>query len=83
MDKYKPALTLFSILSMLAILFPPIIVMRNELVLDSSFSFIFAIPKYYKINLVMLLTEIVFMFFVSLLYHLKKEKLKHWYNHGS
>jgi len=45
-EKYKNGITLFSILSLPAILFPPIIWKRSTHILDTGFAFIFSIPKY-------------------------------------
>lgn len=78
-EKYKPGLTLFSVLSILIILFPPIAKEINNRIIESSFSFIFSIPKYYSINFPILIIEIVFAFFISLLFQLNSEKIKQWF----
>lgn len=74
MEKYKPGLTLFSILTILVILFPPIYDLNEK-----SFSFIFSIPRYFFINTPIFIIELIVVFFISLLYQLNNNKIKKWF----
>ena len=80
MEKHKTGLTIFSILSILVILFPPIIKEYNHRVMYSNFSFIFNIPDYYSVNALILILELILAFFISLLLQLYKEEIKNWFN---
>ncbi len=84
LEKYKPGVTLFSILAAIVILFPPIVWQAGARILDSGFAFLFAIPKWETsqiggtINLLQLLLEIMFVFVIALLFQLNYEKIKSW-----
>lgn len=89
LEKYKGGVTIFSILTLIAVLFPPVIWQSNNRTLDSGFSFLFSIPNYKasygittiggSINLIQLLVELIFIVVISLLYQVNSEKIKHWF----
>lgn len=84
LEKYYSGITLFSILTIIAVLFPPITWHNGSINMGSSFSFLFTIPNYNdtiiggSINFIQLLVEIIFIFVVSLLFQLNYEKVKQW-----
>ena len=83
-EKYKNGITLFSVLSLLAILFPPIIwKIGTHQILDTGFAFIFSIPKYYyseytrvpgRINFGILFLEFFFILILAVLFQLYYKK---------
>lgn len=85
LEKYKAGITLFSILTIIAVLFPPITWQSGSRNLGSSFAFLFSIPNYKNttiggsINFTQLLVEIIFIFVVSLLFQVNSEKIKQWF----
>lgn len=79
MEKYKPGLMLFSILSIFVILFPPIAMYEYNMILKSSFSFVFSIPRYFSINVPILIIELFISFFIALIFQLNSEKIKKWF----
>lgn len=79
LEKYKPGLTLFSVLAILIILFPPIAKSYNNRIIETSVAFVFSIPKFFSINIPILIIEFILGFFVSLLYQLNNEKIKKWF----
>lgn len=89
LEKYKPGITVFSILTILAILFPPIIWETTNRVLDSGFAFLFAIPKWKTsgiggtINLSQLLVELIFVFIIALLFQMNYLKIKSLFKSNS
>lgn len=88
LKKYKNGITLFSTLSIFALLFPPIIWETQTKILHAGFAFLFYIPLYPKyllfnqvqvhgrINLVFLFLEIFIIFVLSLLFQLYFTKEK-------
>lgn len=83
LEKYKPGLSLFSILTAIALLFPPIVWETSSTIYNSGFAFILSIPKYArligKINFGQLLVEIILIFVIALLYQLYYDKIKRRY----
>jgi hypothetical protein len=82
LETYKPGITLFSILAIIIILFPPVIWATSTRILDSGFAFLFYIPKWKSsgiggtINLSQLLVELIFVFIISLLFQINFQKIK-------
>ena len=82
LEKYKPGITLFSILAVVVILFPPIIWETSSRILDTGFAFLFNIPKWKNsgiggtINISQLLVELIFVFIIALLFQMNFQKIK-------
>lgn len=82
LEKYKPGITLFSILAVIVILFPPVVWETSSRVLDSGFAFLFKIPKWEDtgiggtINIVQLFVELIFVFIIALLFQMNYQKIK-------
>jgi len=82
LEKYKPGITLFSILAVIVILFPPVVWETNTRILDSGFAFLFYIPKWENsgiggtINISQLLVELIFVFIIALLFQMNFPKIK-------
>ncbi|HEY4756380.1 MAG TPA: hypothetical protein VIH28_10020 [Ignavibacteriaceae bacterium] len=72
MVKYKAEILFFTIISIILVLFPPI--MEEDY--DEGYSFLFTIQGYYTINYVKLILEIVFIGLVTVLFHYTKNYLK-------
>lgn len=89
LEKYKPGITLFSILAFVAILFPPVVWEASNRILDSGFAFLFAIPKWKSsniggsINLPQLFIELIFVFIIALLFQMNYLKIKGWFKNNS
>lgn len=85
LEKFKPGITLFSILTIIAVLFPPIIWESTSRKLGSGFGFLFSIPNYKdtliagSINFTQLFVEIILILVISLLFQVNSEKIKQWY----
>lgn len=89
LEKYKAGITLFSILTIIAVLFPPVVWQSNNRTLDSEFSFLFSIPNYKasygmttiggSINFVQLFVELILIAVISLLYQVNSEKMIKWF----
>jgi len=79
-EKYKNGITLFGILSILAILFPPVVWETNTRIHNTGFSFLFSIPKYHylsgKVNFGMLLLELFVILIIAILFQLYFDKIK-------
>lgn len=82
-EKYKQGITLFSIISIIAILFPPIVwITSSGYIRDKGFSFLFSISNYKNsslagsINFGQLLLELVIIFIISVLFQLYFKKIK-------
>ncbi len=82
-EKYKNGITFFSILSIIAILFPPVIWETNTRIFNTGFSFLFSIPKYKhlngNVNFGMLLLELFIILILSILFQLYFNKIKKIY----
>lgn len=82
LEQYKNGLTLFGVLSVIAILFPPIIWETKTRILDTGFAFLFSIPKYRNsgiggsVNFGMLFLELIIILIVSILFQLYYDKIK-------
>ena len=84
LEKYKPGITLFSLLAVIVILFPPIVWESGNRILDSGFAFLFSIPKWKSsniggaINISQLFVELIFVFIIALLFQMNYAKLNGW-----
>lgn len=82
LEKYKPGITLFSILAVIVILFPPVVWETSTRIIDSGFAFLFNIPKWKNsgiggtINISQLLVELIFVFIIALLFQMNFQKIK-------
>lgn len=81
LEKYRPGVTLFSILTIIAVLFPPVTWERGTTIYDTGYSFILSIPKYHRlvngeINFKLLFVELILIFAIALLFQLNYEKLR-------
>ena len=82
LEEYKPGITLFSILAIIIILFPPIIWETKTQVLDSGFAFLFKIPKWKgtgiagSINFSQLIIQLIFAFIIALLFQMNYQKIR-------
>jgi|GEM_PF-5289311 len=82
LEKYKPGITLFSILAIIVILFPPVVWETSTRILDSGFAFLFNIPEWKNsgiggtINISQLLVELIFVFIIALLFQMNFPKIK-------
>jgi len=88
-EKYKPGITLFSVLSFFAILFPPVVWKRTSgFVLDKGFSFLLSISNYREsihgdslrvagsVNFGQLFLELFIILIISVLFQLYFDKIK-------
>ena len=82
LERYKPGITLFSILTVIVILFPPVVWETNTRILDSGFAFLFNIPKWKNsgiggsINITQLFVELIFVFIIALLFQMNFPRIK-------
>jgi len=85
LEKYKAGISLFSILTIIAVLFPPIVWETSSRILDTGFAFLLSIPKYKQttiggtINFSQLFVELIFIFVIALLYQLNYSKIRNWF----
>jgi uncharacterized protein involved in response to NO len=85
LEKYKPGITLFSILAVIVILFPPVVWETSTRILDSGFAFLFNIPKWKTtgiggtINISQLFVELIFVFIIALLFQMNFQKIKNMF----
>ncbi len=85
--KFKPGIMFFSIFTLIAIIFPPVI-WRSYYGSSNSFGFLLSYPQrnsdsYGYINLEQLILEIVAILIISVIFQLNYDKIKKWYKNNS